>query len=252
MTTTMTRPTRWFSITGLGAISTVTLAACGGGAPELTEIADSAQQSLEEASSITYSVSDPDNLADETLEQMEYSGQLDETNFHLSATMDDAVLEALIVDPSTAFMKFDFADEELRSMTGMTEEHEGMWIAAPEENMPNVDELTGLFDELSVGVFDLINNLSEEELDAVEVEETELDGDAVYKYTVPATGEVETEVVPGADTASFYFLEESSELVQLDGSTDDATIVISFSDYDNVDLVEAPPEDEIADLDWEF
>lgn len=252
MTRRMTRPTRWLSITGLGVVSAWALAACGGGAPELTEISDSAQQSMEEAGSISYSVSDPDNLAEETLEQMEYSGQLDDTNFQLSAIIDGAVMDARIIDESTAFMKLEFEDEETRSMTGMTEEHEGMWIEAPEESMPNIDELTGLFDELSVGVFDLINNLNEEELDAVEVEETELDGKAVYKYTVPATGEVEAEVVPGADTASFYFSQESSELVQLDGNTDEATIVVTFSDYDNVEPFEAPPEDEIADLEWEF
>lgn len=58
--------------------------------------------------------------------------------------------------------------------------------------------------------------------------------------------------MPGADTASFYFSQESSELVQLDGNTDEATIVVTFSDYDNVEPFEAPPEDEIADLEWEF
>lgn len=248
----MSRPARWLSATGLGVVAAWTLAACGGGPPELTEVSDTAQQAMNDASSISYSVSDPDDLADDTLEKMAFSGQLDETNFRLTATLDGAVMEALIIDDSTAFMKYEFEDEETRSMFGMSEEHDGMWVEAPEANMPNVDELTGLFDDLSVGVFDLINNLNEEELEAVEVEETELDGQSVYKYTVPATGEVETEVVPGADTASFYFLQESSELVQLDGSTDDATITITFSDYDSVEPFEAPAEDEISDLEWQF
>lgn len=110
----MTRPTRWLSITGLGVVSAWALADCGGGAPELTEISDSAQQSMEEAGSISYSVSDPDNLAEETLEQMEYSGQLDDTNFQLSAIIDGAVMDARIIDESTAFMKLEFEDEETR------------------------------------------------------------------------------------------------------------------------------------------
>lgn len=252
MTKTMSRQSRRLSATGLGLAAAWTLTACGGGAPELTEVSDSAQQAMNDATSISYTVSDPDNLADEALEEMAFSGQLDETNFRLMTHLDGTDLELLLVDESTAFAKYEFDDEEARSTFGMSEEHEGVWVKAPENDLVNVEELTNTFDELSTGVFDLINNLDEEELEAVEVEETELDGEPVYQYTVPATGEVETEVVPGADTASFYFLQESSELVQLDGTTDDATITITFSDYDNVDPFEAPPEDEISDLDWEF
>lgn len=252
MTHTMSRPARWFSASGLGIVAAWTLAACGSSAPELTEVADSAQQAMDNASSISYSVADPENLADETLAQMDFSGQLNEPNFRLSATLDGALAETLSIDDTTSFMKYEFEDEETRSEFGMDEQHEGLWIEASESDVANMEDHAGLFHELSAGVFELIDNLNEEELDAVEVEETELDGQSVYKYTVPATGEVETEIVPGANTVAFYFVQESSELVQLDGSSDEATITITFSDYDSVEPFEAPPEDEISDLNWQF
>src|SRR5699024_7658842 len=135
---------------------------------------------------------------------------------------------------------------------GMGEDAAGQWIETPESDLMGVDEVTAQFDEMSNGVFSLIDNLSEEELEAVEVEETELDGQQVYKYDVPATGQVETEVAPGADTVAFYFTQEYIELLQLDASTEDATAVFTFSDYDSVEPIEAPPEVEIADIDWEF
>lgn len=252
MTHTMSRPARWLSATGLGIVAAWTLTSCGTNAPELTEVADSAQQAMDEASSISYSISDPDNVADETPARVDFSGQLDEPNFELSATLDGARVETRSIDDSTAFMKYEFEDDETRSTFGMDEEHEGLWIEASESDVADIENQAGLFDDLSTGVFNLIDNLTDEELEAVEIEETELDGQSVYKYTVPATGEVETEVVPGADTVAFYFVQESSELLQLDGSSADATMTVTFSDYDNVEPFEAPAEDEISDLDWEF
>lgn len=252
MTRIMSRPTRWLSATGLGVVAAWTLASCAGGAPELTEISDSAQQTMEEANSITFTMDDPDDLLGEGLSGMEYSGQSDATNFRVAAAMEGANIEVLKIDESTAYARYEFDDEDMSSQFGMGEGEEGQWIETPESDLLGVEEVTAQFDEMSVGVFSLIDNLSEEELDAVEVEETELDGQQVYKYNVPATGEVETEVVPGADTASFYFSQETNELVQLDASTEGSTAVFTFSDYDSVEPVEAPPEEEISDVDWEF
>ncbi|GAA2038627.1 hypothetical protein GCM10009720_18820 [Yaniella flava] len=252
MTKTMSRPTRWLSATGLGVVAAWTLAACGGGPPELTEISESAQQSMDEANSLTFTMEDPDNLLGEGLSSMEYSGQSNETNFRIAVAMEGANIEVLVIDESTAYAKYEFEDEEAGSLFGMGEDAAGQWIETPESDLMGVDEVTAQFDEMSNGVFSLIDNLSEEELEAVEVEETELDGQQVYKYDVPATGQVETEVAPGADTASFYFSQESNELLQLDASTEDATAVFTFSDYDSVEPIEAPPEEEIADIDWEF
>lgn len=252
MTKTMSRPTRTLSATGLGIISAWALSACGGGPPELTEVSDTARETMEEAGSITFTMQDPDDLLDDELTAMEYSGQANETNFSLSVSMAGDEVDALVVDESTAYIKFAFDDEDMSSLLGISEEQEGQWLEAPESDLLGVDEATAQLDEMSSGVFDLIDNLSEEELEAVEAEETDLDGQQVYKYDVPATGEVETEVVQGAETASFYFLQDTSELVQLEASSEDATAVFTFSDYDSVEPVEAPPEEDIADLDWQF
>lgn len=248
----MSRPARRFAATGIGVVAAWTLTACAGGPPPLDEISENAQQTMHDAQSISFTLSDPDHLLDDELTSMEYSGQFNETNFHLNASMCNTNVEALVVDEESAFMKFETGDEELDALFGVSEDQEGKWIEAPESDLIGVEDSTKQFEEISNSVFELINSLSEEELEAVEVEEDELDGKPVYVYKVPATGEVETELVPGANTASFYFLQDSETLVQLDASTDDETAVFTFSDYDNVDPVEAPPEDEIADIDWEF
>ena len=252
MTKTVSRPTRRLTATGLGVVTAWTLAACADGPPPLDEISESAQQTMNDAQSISFTMSDPDHLLDDELTSMEYSGQFNETNFHLNASMSDTNIEALVVDEDSAFMKFETGDEDLDALFEMSEEQEGKWIEAPESDLIGVEDSTKQFEEISNSVFDLINNLSEEELEAVEVEEDELDGEPVYVYNVPATGEVETELVPSANTASFYFLQDSDTLMRLYASTDDETAVFTFSDYDSVDPVEAPSEDEIADIDWQF
>src|SRR5699024_7816872 len=129
---------------------------------------------------------------------------------------------------------------------------EGQWIQTPESEVADIEQFTDEFEGLSDRTFALTEGLTEEDLEAVEVEETELDDQAVYKYTVPATGETETELHPGADTVAFYFSQDSAEVVQVEGSSGEMTATHIDRDYDAVELVDAPPEDVIADLDWEL
>lgn len=252
MTKTMSRPTRWLSVTGVGIISAWVLAACGGGPPELSEITDEAEQAMEEATSFTYTMADPEGVHDDELTAMEFSGQTDQPNFHINMASNEMDLEILIVDETSSFLQIEFTDEELQELFGVDEAQQGQWIEVPESELDDLDEFTDEFDAMSDRTFSLAEDLSEEELDAVEVEETELEGQAVYQYTVPATGETETELYPGADTVAFYFLQNTSELVQVDASTGDSTATHTFSDLDEVELFEAPPEEERAELEWEF
>lgn len=252
MNRTMTRSTRWLSLAGLGVVSAWTLTACGGGAPELTEISDSAQQSMEEAESLTYTLSDPDGVHEDDLNSMEFSGQTDQANFAINANTADLDMEILVVDEESTFIRMTFNDEDMQAMFNAEGIEEGQWIRTPESEVADIEQFTDEFEGLSDRTFALTEGLTEEDLEAVEVEETELDDQAVYKYTVPATGETETELYPGADTVAFYFSQDSSELVQVEASSGENTATHTYDDYDAVEPVEAPPEDEIADLDWEF
>lgn len=251
MTNTMTRPTRWLSVAGVGILAAWTLSSCGGGPPALTEISDSAQQSMEEATSFTYTVSDPDGVHGEEIEAGEFSGQTDQVNFNITVTTPDADIEIRAVDESTSFLKLSFSDESLRDLLGGAET-EGQWIAVPSSEQEDLSEFTDDFDGIDETTFSLIEGLSEEELDTVEVEEIELDGQDVYKYVVPATADNNSDLYTGAETVAFYFLKESSELVQVDASTGDSTATHAFTDFNQVELFEAPADDEIAELDWAF
>lgn len=216
MNRTMTRSTRWLSLAGLGVVSAWTLTACGGGAPELTEISDSAQQSMEEAESLTYTLSDPDGVHEDDLNSMEFSGQTDQANFAINANTADLDMEILVVDEESTFIRMTFNDEDMQAMFNAEGIEEGQWIRTPESEVADIEQFTDEFEGLSDRTFALTEGLTEEDLEAVEVEETELDDQAVYKYTVPATGETETELYPGADTVAFYFSQDSSELVQVE------------------------------------
>lgn len=252
MNRTMTRPARWLSLTGLGVATAWTLTACGGGAPELTEISESAQQSMEEAESLTYTLSDPDGVHEDDLNSMEFSGQTDQANFAINANTSDLDMEILVVDEESTFIRMTFNDEDMQAMFNAEGIEEGQWIQTPDSEVADIEQFTDEFEGLSDRTFALTEGLTEEDLEAVEVEETELDDQAVYKYTVPATGETETELYPGADTVAFYFSQDSSELMQVEASSGENTATHTYGDYDAVEPVEAPPEDEIADLDWEF
>lgn len=251
MTDTMTRPTRWLSVAGLGIVAAWTLSSCGGGPPALTEISESAKQSMEEATSFTYTVSDPEGVHGEEIEAGEFSSHTDQVNYNILFSMPQADVEVRAVDETTAFLRVDLKDESLREILGSADT-DGKWIEVPESEQEDLSTYTEDVDGIIETTFSLIDGLSEEELDTVEVEETELDGQAVYKYVVPATADDETTQYTGAETVEFYFQKDSSDLVQVDASTGDNTATHAFSDLNEVELFEAPPEDEIAELDWAF
>ncbi len=251
MNQTMTKPQRWLTATGLGVIAAWTLAACGSGAPSLTEISGSAKQSMSEADSLTYTRTDPDGVHNEDISLIEWSGQTNQDNHHVTITADQGALEFLVIDESTAFIKLDpqeDAEDELFRLEGA----EGQWIQAPESGLEDTMGIEDEFASTTETAFSLIDNLSDEELETVEVEETELDGQEVYKYTVPATAGDDSDLYTGSETVAFYFLQESSELLQVDATSGEDTATHAFTQLDEVELFKAPPEDEIADLEWTF
>lgn len=251
MTHIMSRPAPRFAATGLGLAAALTLSSCGGGPPELTEIATEARQSMEEATSFTYTVVDPDGVHGDELELGEFSSHTDKVNYNILLEMPQADIEVRAVDESSAFLRLNLKDESLSEILGNVDT-DGQWIEVPEAEQEDLSEYTQDFDSIIETTFSLIEGLSEEELDSIEVEDTELDGQAVYKYVVPATADDETAHYTGAETVEFYFLQETSDLVQVDATTGDSTATHGFSDLDQVEDFEAPPEEEIADLEWSF
>src|SRR5699024_11182075 len=242
----MTRPTRWLSLTGLGVVSAWTLTACGGGAPELTEISDSAQQSMEEAESLTYTLSDPDGVHEDDLNSMEFSGQTAQANFAINANTADLDMEILVVDEESTFIRMTFNDEDMQAMFNAEGIEEGQWIQTPESEVADIEQFTDEFDGLSDRTFALTEGLTEVDLEEVEIKVTVQNNQSYYKYTVHASGVKETELYPGADTVALYISQDSSELVQVEASSGENTATHSYGDYDAVEPVEAQPEDEIA------
>ncbi len=251
MTKTLTRPARWLSASGLGIVAAWTLSSCGGGPPALTEIAEEARQSMEEATSFTYTIADPDGVHGEELEAGEFSSHTDRVNYNILFSMAQADVEVRAVDESTAFLRLNLKDESLSDLLGNVDT-DGQWIEVPEAEQEDLAAYTEDFEGIIDTTFSLIEGLTEEELDTIEVEETELDGDAVYKYVVPATADDETTHYTGAETVEFYFSQDSSHLLRVDASTDDSTATHAFTELNEVEVFESPSEDEIADLDWSF
>jgi len=196
-------------------------------------------------------VADPDGVHGEELESGEFSSHTDRVNYNILFSMPQADVEVRAVDESTAFLKLNLKDESLREVLGDVDTDD-KWVHVPESEQEDLSQYTEDFDGIIDTTFSLIEGLSEEELDAVEVEETELDGQAVYKYVVPATANGESEHYTGAETVEFYFLQDSSELVQVDASTGDSTATHAFSNLNEVEIFEAPPEEEIAEMEWSF
>ena len=251
MNQTMTKPKRWLTATGLGVIAAWTLASCGGGPPSLTEISESAKQSMSEASSFTYTRSDPNGVHDEDISIIEWSGQTEQDNHHVTITADQGTLEFLVIDEATAFLKLDpqeGAEDELFTLPGA----EGQWIKAPESGLEDTMGIEYEFATTTETAFALIDDLSQEELETVEAEETELEGQEVYKYTVPATAGNDSDLYTGSEAVSFYFLKETSELVQVDATSGENTATHAFTNVNEVELFKTPPADEISDLEWTF
>lgn len=251
MSHTLTRPVRWLSMTSLGIMAAWTLSSCGNGPPALTEIADEARQSMQEATSFTYAIEDPNGVHGEELDAGEFSAQRDQVNYNILISTQQADVEVRAVDETTAFLRLDLKDDSLSEILGSVDT-DGQWIEVPESEQEDLSEYTQDFDGIIETTFSLIDGLSEEELENIEVEEIDLDGQEVYKYVVPATADEETSHYTGAETVEFYFTKESSELVQVDASSGDDTATHAFSDFNEVELFEAPPEDEVADIDWSF
>lgn len=251
MTNTRTHPARWLSLTGLGIVAAWTFSSCGGGPPALTDIAEESRQSMEEATSFTYTVTDPDGVHGEELESGEFSSHTDRVNYNILFSMPQADVEVRAVDESTAFLRLNLKDESLSDILGNVDT-DGQWIEVPESEQDDLGEYTEDFDGIIETTFSLIEDSSEEQLDAVDVEETEVDGQPVYKYIVPATADGDTTHYTGAETVEFYFVQESSDLVRVDATTGDATATHAFTDLNEVELFETPPEEEIADLEWSF
>ena len=191
MTKTLTRPARWLSASGLGIVAAWTLSSWGGGPPALTDIAEEARQSMEEATSFTYTISDPDGVHGEELEAGEFSSHTDRVNYNILFSMAQADVEVRAVDESTAFLRLNLKEESLSDLLGNVDT-DGQWIEVPESEQEDLAAYTEDFEGIIDTTFSLIEGLTEEELDTIEVEETELDGDAVYKYVVPATADDET------------------------------------------------------------
>src|SRR5690625_8003453 len=85
----------------------------------------------------------------------------------------------------------------------------GKWIEAPESEIEDLIDFNDGFDSTIETTFSLIEGLSEEEHDTIEVEETELDGQEHYKYIMQTTAEGNTNQYTESETVACNFLSES-------------------------------------------
>lgn len=259
MKTSIMRSTRFYKVSGIAVAAALGLAACAGGPPDLAEITESAEQQWKEATSFSYSLEDPDGLTGEDLNFVQYAGQTDGQNFQLEfeTESEDSTerIEILQVDASNAFVKMDRADEAVNELLGDAAGG-NKWVVIPtneiEDFVGSIGAFDGLHEQLYDQTFSLIHELSEEELDTVEVEESELDGQEVYQYTVPATADAESDIYTGTESVTFTFDKETSVFLQLEAVSGESSITYSFSDLNEVDVFEAPAEEDTAEVDWLF
>lgn len=251
MTLTMKHSNRWTRGTALSLFAALTLAACGGSPPPLPEISSSAKETMQETVSFTYTREDPADVHGQNMTFIEWSGQTSDTNFHTKISSDDGDFEFLIIDDSTSFIRVEpneNADNSQFSIPGS----EGKWLALPESEAAGALGIDENFGTSVTSTFGIIEELSEEELDTVEVEEIELSGESVYKYVVPATANNGSGLYTGSETVAFYFDKETSRLIQVDATSGEDTATHVFSDFDEIEPFEAPDPAEIADFDWTF
>lgn len=222
------RRARWLSATGLVAVGTLTLTACGG-APSFEEAWPEAYQKLQEAESVSISLEGTDPATDSTLSS-DYSGQLDDSNFSGTVTQGDMELEIRSVNGRTVLQ----GNDEYFSEQGSDALNEMVGDSWVELDGPGEFGISGLYESLTGG----FTGNEAEESGEVEVQEIDEDGTTLYQYS--GTEE-------NGEQFSVY-LNEDRELVRLESNAQSLEGTAEFSDWNAVEPVELPADEEIVSL----
>lgn len=251
MTITATRTRRLAGITAFGAISALTLSACGSSVPTIEEVWPDVRENLVNAESVKVSGEITQDGQDMNVDM---SGHVDDSSYSGNIAMGEYTIEVLgnadntYVKANEAFWEAN-GGAQLLSLIG------DKWLEAPAEEMGFT--MSSFYDSFSSEA----PEASEFEGKEFTAEEVEHNGEQVYKYTG-------TEDESG-DPVS-YFINKENQLVRMerpestegssDAASDDASGdasaspsassgagagAIDFTEWNAVEPVEMPAEDEV-------
>lgn len=235
--TTTARTRRLASITAWGAISALALSACGSSVPKLEEVWPEVRENIQNATSVSITGQMEQN--GETI-NLDMSGQMDDSSFAGEIAADGISME-LIGNKETTYIKPDAAFwEDQGGGSAMMEMVGDKWIEAPSQSGMNMSSFyEGFRDETPEG----------EEFNDTEYtsEEIEHEGQQVYKYTGTDkdSGEPITVLVNKDNQLVRLEREASGEQSEDESSEGSGTGAIDFKDWNSVEPVEMPADDEI-------
>lgn len=225
---TVRRRARSLSVMGLAAAGALALTACGG-APSFEEAWPEAYQKLQEAESVAMSFEGTDP-SDDTTYTSEYSGQLDDSNFVGTITQGESELEIRSVDGRTVLRGNEdyFTGQNAEALNEMVGDG---WV---ELEGPGEFSISGFYESLT-GTFTGAEATETEDLEVQEVDE---DGTVLYQYSGTAEN---------GEPFSVY-LNEERELVRLESHSESLEGTVEFSDWNAVEPVQLPADDEVVPL----
>lgn len=245
--TTARRGSRVLGLSALGAVAALALSGCGDSVPALEDVWPEVSESIQNATSVAIEGNVVQGGQDMAVTM---SGQIDDSSYSGSVSMDDAEVQ-VVGNAENTYMKPNGAFYEEMGGAALQDLVGDKWLEMPAEE--------GGF---TMSAF--WSSFSEEIPEADEFGDSEytrelvdLDGQEVYKYsgTSAENGEpvtiyitqdnklVRVEVEQGEDGASDEPTAEGSASPSAGAETGTGTV--DFSDWDAVEPVDMPAEDEV-------
>ena len=236
MSITAVRTCRLTGITALGAVSALALSACGSSVPELEEIWPQVRENIQNAESVSIS-GEMDQDGEKVA--LDLSGHMDDSSFSGNVSSDGISME-LIGNQEATYIKPDAAFWEDQGGSAMMDMVGDKWIEAPAQSGMNMSSFyEGFRDDAPEG----------EEFNDTEYssEEIEHEGQQVYKYTGTDKDSGEPITLLINKDKQLVRLERQASSEQSEGESSDGAGpgAIDFKDWNSVEPVEMPAEDEI-------
>lgn len=246
-TDTMRRPLRLVGIAALGAVAALTLSSCAGSeAPALEDVWPEVSESIENATSVAIDGSMTQDGRDLTVA---ISGQIDDSSYGGHIAMDGSEIDVVgnkeftYMKPNAAFYE-ELGGAQLQDMVG------DQWLEMPAEQ--GGFTMSSLWDSFT-GEIPSADDFGESEYTA---EVVDLNDEEVYKYT--STSEDSDEPVS-------VYISQDHQLMRVEaqgGTSDEAsaspsaspddtstgTGTMDFSQWDAVDPVDMPADEEIFEI----
>lgn len=236
MSITTARTRRLASITALGAISALALSACGSSVPKLEEVWPETRENIQNATSVSI-VGEVEQNGDTI--NLDMAGQVDDSSYSGKIASKGISME-LIGNKETTYIKPDAAFWEDQGGSAMMDMVGDKWIEAPAQSGMNMSSFyEGFRDDAPEG----------EEFNDTEYssEEIEHEGQQVYKYTGTDKDSGEPITLLINKDKQLVRLERQASSEQSEGESSDGAGpgAIDFKDWNSVEPVEMPAEDEI-------